>query len=244
MIIPALAVLVACSGTDKVVDSPETAPKRVSSALVFSNPVAGINNFAEQKAEETGPDSLLSLPLSAQEALIGTWEASFEDQEGNPITMRLSFHGDGGYGFFQMTELGEEFREVFEAAEIVVEEITVQGTGTYEVAGDTISAEIAEAEILAGDRPYLEVLTEVARALARVAGDLTGVSDEDYPAFEQEFVDEFLAGIEEEDSAFFEEEVTYAIEGDTLTITSPTEDGEEETIQFQRVGETAVAGTT
>ena len=49
--------------------------------------------------------------------------------------------------------------------------------------------------------------------------------------------DQFLAG--------FEEDVTYAIEGDTLFITAPTEDGEEETLQYQRVDvDTAVAGTT
>ena len=41
---------------------------------------------------------LLVLPLSAQEeALHGTWEGSFVDEEGNAITMRLSFEEDGAF---------------------------------------------------------------------------------------------------------------------------------------------------
>ena len=188
------------------------------------------------------------VPLSAQDdVLVGTWEGSFVDEEGNPVTMRLSFHEDGAFELFQMIELGEEFRSVVEAAEIVVEEITVQGTGTYGVDGDKMSVDLAEVEILAGDRPFLEVLTEVARALARVTADFGGVSEEDYPEFEQEFVEEFLAGMDEEDflAGFEEEEVTWAIEGDTLSLTSATEDGGEETLQYQRVDDaTAVTGTT
>ena len=191
---------------------------------------------------------LLVLPLSAQDdALLGTWETSFVDEEGNPVTMRLSFQEDGGFELYQMIELGEDFREVVESTGTPVEAITVQGTGTYGVDGDKISVDITEVEMLVGDRPFLEVLTEVARALARVTADFGGVSEEDYPEFEQDFVDEFLAGVEEEDlvAGFEEEEVTWAIEGDTLSITSPTEDGGEETMQFQRVDDaTAVARTT
>ena len=190
---------------------------------------------------------LLVLPLSAQDdALLGTWETSFVDEEGNPVTMRLSFQEDGGFELYQMIELGEDFREVVESTGTSVEAITVQGTGTYGVDGDRISVDVTEIETLVGDRPFLEVLTEVARALARLTADLGGVSEEDYPAFEQGFVDEFLAGVAEEDFlAGFEDEVTYAIEGDTLSITAPTEDGGEETTQYQRVdGATAVAGTT
>ena len=189
---------------------------------------------------------LLILPLSAQEALIGTWEGSFVDEEGNPVTMRLSFQEDGGFELYQMIELGEDFLEVVESTGTPVEAITVQGTGTYGVDGDKISVDITGVEMLVGDRPFLEVLTEVARALARVTADFGGVSEEDYPAFEQEFVEEFLGGFEEEDflAGFEEEEVTWAIEGDTLSITSPTEDGGEETMQFQRVDDATAVGET
>ena len=130
---------------------------------------------------------LLVLPLSAQEeALQGTWEGSFVDEEGNTLTMRLSFAEDGAFELNQVVELGEDFQSVVEAAEIPVEEITAQGIGTYEVDGDKLSVHIAEVEMLVGDRPFLEVLAEVARALARFAADFGGVSEEDYPAFEQE----------------------------------------------------------
>ncbi len=190
---------------------------------------------------------LLVLPLSAQEeALHGTWEGSFVDEEGNAITMRLSFEEDGAFELNQVVELGEDFQSVVGATEIPVEEITAQGIGTYEVDGDKLSVDITEVEMLVGDRDFFEVLAEVARALARFAADFAGVSEEDYPAFEQNFVDEFLAGMDEDEFlAGFEEEVTYAIEGDTLFITSPTEDGGEETSEYQRVDVgTAVAGTT
>ena len=190
---------------------------------------------------------LLVLPLSAQEeALHGTWEGSFVDEEGNAITMRLSFEEDGAFELNQVVELGEDFQSVVEAAEIPVEEITAQGIGTYEVDGDKLSVDIAEVEMLVGDRDFFEVLTEVARALARFAADFGGVSEEDYPAFEQNFVDEFLAGMDEDQFlAGMDEDVTYAIEGDTLFITAPTEDGGEETLQYQRVDDaSAVAGTT
>ena len=191
--------------------------------------------------------SLLVLPLSAQEeALQGTWEGSFVDEEGNTLTMRLSFEEDGAFELNQVVELGEDFQSVVGATEIPVEEITAQGTGTYEVDGDKLSVDITEVEMLVGDRDFFEVLAEVARALARFAADFAGVSEEDYPAFEQNFVDEFLAGMDEDEFlAGFEEEVTYAIEGDTLFITAPTEDGGEETMQYQRVdASTAVVGTT
>ena len=190
---------------------------------------------------------LLVLPLSAQEeALHGTWEGSFVDEEGNAITMRLSFEEDGAFELNQVVELGEDFQSVVGATEIPVEEITAQGIGTYEVDGDKLSVDITEVEMLVGDRDFFEVLAEVARALARFAADFAGVSEEDYPAFEQNFVDEFLAGMDEDEFlAGFEEEVTYAIEGDTLFITAPTEDGGEETMQYQRVdASTAVVGTT
>ena len=154
------------------------------------------------------------------------------DEEGNAITMRLSFEEDGAFELNQVVELGEDFQSVVEATEIPVEEITAQGIGTYEVDGDKLSVDIAEVEILVGDRDFFEVLAEVARALARFTADFAGVSEEDYPAFEQNFVDEFLAGMDEDQflAGFSEQDVTYAIEGDTLSITSPTEDGGEETI--------------
>lgn len=190
---------------------------------------------------------VLVLPLSAQEeALHGTWEMSFVDEEGNAITMSLTFQEDGAFELNQVIELGEGFQSAVEAAEIPVEEITVQGRGTYQVAGDSLLVDIAEEEMLVGGRDFFEVLEEVARALARVAADLLGISEADYPAFEQVAVDEFLAGMDEEEflAGFSGEEVAWAIEGDTLFITTTTEEGVE-TLEFQRIDpSSAVAQTT
>ena len=49
---------------------------------------------------------------------------------------------------------------------------------------------------------------------------------------------DFLAG--------FSDEVTWSVDGDTLSITTTTEDGGEETIPYHRVADagTAVTGTT
>ena len=104
-------------------------------------------------------------------------------------------------------------------------------------------------------RDFVEVLTEVARALARIAADLGGVSDEDYPAFEQAAVDEILAAFNEEDflggfaggnlGGFAGGNLgTYSVDGDTLSITTLV-DGEVDTLEFMRIDTTtAVAPTT
>ena len=181
---------------------------------------------------------LLALPLRAQEeSLHGTWEGAFLDPEGNASTTRLTFGADGVFELNSVTELGEGFQSFVEAAEISAEKITVHGVGTYRVAGDKLSGEVPEFEILVDGREFLEVFTEVARALARFAADLAGISDEDYPAFEETFVADFLADFDERQFiAGFLPEATYAIEGDTLYLTT-TEDGVEETVEFQRVAD-------
>ena len=191
---------------------------------------------------------LLVLPLSAQdEALHGSWEASLVDEEGNHLTMRLTFKADGAFELYQEITLAEAFQSVVNTTEIPVEKITVDGSGTYEVDGDKLRVDITEQEMLVGGRPFMEVLTEVAKALAAFAADFAGISAEDYPAFEANFVNEFLGEISQEDFlAGFSDEVTWSVDGDTLTITAPTEDGGEETSQYQRVSDdmTAVTATT
>lgn len=188
---------------------------------------------------------LLVLPLHAEEALHGSWEGGFVDEEGNDVTVRLTFDADGGFRMAQEVTLGEEFQSVVATTEIPVEAITVDGAGTYEVEGDKLRVDVSELEILVGGRPYIEVLTEVAKALAAFAAGFAGISAEDYPAFEANFVQEFLGEVEQQDFlAGFSGEMTWSVEGDTLSITSATEDGGEETMQYQRVSGTAVAGTT
>ena len=189
---------------------------------------------------------LFALPLAAQEeALHGTWEGTFADSLFGELTIRLSFE-EGGAFETSLAFAGDllfadapEMREVFPS----IEEISVHGTGTYEVAGDSLWTEINETNWFVNDTDFLEFFTPVLRDLARALADASGVSEEDYPAFEQEFVDNFLS--------FDEAEVpqnthgTYAIEGDTLFITTTYEDGSKETLEFHRVDvASAVVGIT
>lgn len=186
---------------------------------------------------------LVLLPIHADEALHGSWQGGFVDEEGNDATVLLTFEADGGFAMAQETTLGEEFQEVVAATEVPVEKVTVDATGTYEVEGDKIRVDITELVVNIGERPFLEVLTEVAKVLAALAASFADISAEDYPAFEANFVNEFVGDMEQDFLSGFIEEVTWSVDGETLTITAPTEDGGEETTQYQRVA-TAVAGTS
>ena len=187
---------------------------------------------------------LFALPLAAQEeALHGTWEGTFAEGEGSKITTRLTFEADGTFALSQDIE-GEEGD-----VESPVETLSVQFTGTYRVAGDSLWVDIVELYYIVGDEKmtpveFGEFMRELyigfARGFARLAADLEGISDEDYPAFEQAFVDAFLAELDEDeflaDLEFgrSEEVSIYAIEGDTLFITT-IEEGEVETLELHRI---------
>ena len=197
---------------------------------------------------------LLALPLAAQEeALHGTWEGTFAEGEGSRITTRLTFEADGTFALSQDIE-GEEGD-----VESPVGTLSVQFAGTYRVAGDSLWVDIVELYYIVDNKKmtpveFGEFMRELyigfARGFARLAADLEGVSDEDYPAFEQAFVDAFLADLDEDeflaDLEFgqSEEVSTYAIEGDTLFITT-TEEGEVETLELHRIDvASAVVPTT
>ena len=198
---------------------------------------------------------LLVLPLAAQEeALHGTWEGTYIDEEDIKITMRLTFEADGTFALDQDFE-GEEGD-----VESPIETLSVQFTGTYRVAGDSLWVDIAELYyIIDGEKmtpvEFGEFMKEFyigfARGFARLAADLEGVSDEDYPAYEQAFVDEFLAELDEDEflaelglGAFEKINSAYAIEGDTLFITATEEDGVE-TVELHRIDvASAVVQTT
>ncbi len=181
---------------------------------------------------------LLALPLAAQEkALHGTWELAGSI----PVlggAMRLTFEADGTLVFEQN-----------------VSSISSHYTGTYRVAGDRLWIDIVELlyAIVNGEKMtpvelgefIWEFLTGSARNLARLFAEEDGISDEDYPAYEQAFVDDYLAlvqggviEVEEFASIIFGEHPTYAIEGDTLFITTTTDVDGVETVgimEFQRI---------
>ena len=192
---------------------------------------------------------LFALPLFAQDdALVGTWETSFTGPELGDGTIRLRFEADGRFQLDQVISAPDDFlAEAGDAVPPTIEEFTFQGTGTYRVDGDSLFVELTEVSMYADGHDFFEVMTEVIRALARFAADLGEVSDEDYPAFEEEFFAGFFAefNLEEEFLGDFTGNLrTYSIDGDTLSITT-FEDGEADTIELRRIDpSTAVARST
>ena len=216
---------------------------------------------------------LLALPLAAQEeALHGTWEGTFADDEIGGGTMRLTFQADGTFDFDLFVEepiglpadgevpdeLLDELTEVIEVFS-ALEGISAHG-GTYQVSGDSLwvyNDSVVEYIVDGESVDVVEFWTPFirfsARFFAAFAAAFEEVSEEDYPAFEQAIFDQMLA----EMLAELDEEPlglgltlsgTYAIEDDTLFITTTTEeDGLEtvETVEFHRVDvASAVAQTT
>ena len=173
---------------------------------------------------------LSALPLWADPALVGTWETTLTEPGVGTGTFRLTFEEDGGFQLNLVYAVSEESL----TGQLEIQELTVDGTGTWRVEGDTLFAEMTQVSLYADGRDFVEVITEFARGLARAAADLQGISDEDYPAFEQAAVEEILADFNPEAEIFADyagQLGTYRIDDDTLSITS-TEDGEVETVEL------------
>ena len=190
---------------------------------------------------------LLALPLAAQEdALHGTWEGTITDAELGEVTVRLTFKEDGT---FNQIHQGPLLLEV-DAEATGAEALTIDSfhqTGTYQVAGDSLWVDIDNAYyVVGGERVKLvEIMTQFIREMARLALALGEISEEDYPEAEQTVIDEFLAGFNEEEMlAGLAVSGTYAVEGDSLFLTTTEESGVE-TVEFHRIDDaTAVVQTT
>ena len=156
-------------------------------------------------------------------------------------------------------ELLDELTEIIEMYS-ALEGISAHG-GTYQVSGDSLWVHNDNAVEYIVDGESVDVIEFwtpfirfSARFFASFAAAFEEVSEEDYSAFEQEIFDQMLA----EMLAELEEEPlglgltlggTYAIEGDTLSITTTTEDedGVEtvETLELHRLDvASAVAPTS
>ena len=217
---------------------------------------------------------MLALPLAAQEeALHGTWEGTFTDDEIGEGTMRLTFQADGTFDFDlfieELTYPGDEAEvpdelldELTEIVEMfsALEGISAHG-GTYQVSGDSLWVHndsvveyIVDGESVAVVEFWTPIIRISARVLAAFVAAFEEVSEEDYPAFEQAVIDEvlaeFLAGLDEEPLGLgLTLSGIYAIEDDTLSITTTTTDvhGVEtvETVEFHRIDvASAVAPTS
>ncbi len=192
---------------------------------------------------------LLIAPLAAQqEALRGTWEGTIVDEQIGEITMRLTFAADGAFAIDQIIQVRDDFlADVQVPQPPTMETIVARGTGTYGILGDSLVLAIATLDLSVDGEDFGEFFTQVARDFARYVADSHEIPEENYPAFEREFIDAFFAELDEVEFLAILNEggiSTYTIEGDTLFLTTAKETGVE-TWEFHRMDDSsAVAETT
>ena len=192
---------------------------------------------------------LLVPPLAAQqEALYGTWESTIVDDQIGEITIRLTFAEDGAFEINQVIQVKDDFLADVQVPEPpTMETIVTHGTGTYGVLGNNLLISIDSLDQSVDGEGYVEFFTQMARDFARYVADSHGIPAENYPAFEQDFIDAFFAELDTVEPLAILGMwgiSTYAIEGDTLSLA--TTRGTEVTIwEFHRMDDSsAVAETT
>ena len=192
---------------------------------------------------------LLVPPLAAQqEALHGTWEGTIVDEQIGDITIRLTFEQDGAFEISQVIQVKDDF-----LADVQVPEpptmgtISAHGTGTYSVLGTNLVVVVDTLDLSVDGEGFVEFFTQVARDFARYVADSHEIPAENYSAFEEEFIDAFFAELDTVEPLAILDEwgiSAYAVEGDTLSLTTTRETGV--TIwEFHRIDDfSAVAATT
>ena len=173
---------------------------------------------------------LFVAPLAAQpEALYGTWEGSLVDEQIGEITIRLTFAEDGAFEIDQVIQVKDDFLAAVQVPEPpTMETIVAHGTGTYGVIGDNLVIAIAALDRSVDGEGFVEFFTQVARDFARYVADSHEMPAENYPAFEQEFIDAFFAELDTVEPLAILNEwgiITYSIEDDTLFLTTTKETG-------------------
>ncbi|MYI64025.1 MAG: hypothetical protein F4105_20660, partial [Gemmatimonadetes bacterium] len=141
---------------------------------------------------------LLVPPLAAQEeALYGTWEATIVDEQIGEIAIRLTFAEDGAFEIDQVIQVKDDFLADVQVPEPpTMETISAHGTGTYGILGDNLLISITALDISVDGKGFVEFFTQVARDFARYVADSHEIPAENYPAFEQEFIDAFFAELD------------------------------------------------
>ncbi|MDE2814258.1 MAG: hypothetical protein OXM01_14600 [Gemmatimonadota bacterium] len=173
---------------------------------------------------------LLVPPLAAQkEALYGTWGGTMVDEQIGEITIRLTFEKDGAFEISQVIQVKDDFFAAVQVPEPpTIETIVAHGTGTYGIFGDNLVVDIAALDLSVDGEGFVEFFTQVARDFAQYVADSHEIPAENYPAFEQEFIDAFFAELDKVQFLAILNEwgvSTYAIEGDTLLLTTTRETG-------------------
>ena len=173
---------------------------------------------------------LLVPPLAAQqEALYGTWEGTIVDEQIGEIVMRLTFEEDGAFEINQVIQVKDDFLADVQVPEPpTMETIIARGTGTYSILGDNLLVDIAALDLSVDGESFVDFFTQVARDFARYVADSHEIPAENYPAFEEEFIDAFFAELDKVQFLAVLNEwgiSKYAIEGDTLLLTTTRETG-------------------
>ena len=173
---------------------------------------------------------LLVPPLAAQqEALYGTWEATVVDEQIGEIAIRLTFEEDGAFEINQVIQVKDDFLADVQVPEPpTMETIVAHGTGTYGILGANLVISITALDISVDGKGFVEFFTQVARDFARYVADSHEIPAENYPAFEQDFIDAFFAELDKIQFLAILNEwgvSMYAVEGDTLSLTTTRETG-------------------
>ncbi len=168
---------------------------------------------------------LLVPPLAAQkEALYGTWGGTIVDEQIGEITIRLTFEEDGAFEINQVIQVKDDFLADIQVPEPpTMETIVAHGTGTYGVSDDNLLVDIAALDLSVDGESFVDFFTQVARDFARYVADSHEIPAENYSAFEEEFIDAFFAELDKVQFLAVLNKwgiSTYAIEGDTLFLTT------------------------
>lgn len=205
--------------------------------------------------------------LAQKEMLIGTWEHFETDEDSVQLVMRVEFKADGQFALnFRSAFSAEEFMgegegegEGEEPADVGAElsaqilaallpdtlAISVTATGTWEADDKSLRLDAMTSELKVNDLGVQEFLTQLGKELARRMAEAFAVSEADYPAFEQQILQEFYSGAGAGFSEGFAADDldlvgTYAFQEEVLSIT----DAEGEVTEWRRVVGSAVASTT
>ena len=198
--------------------------------------------------------ALLCVPnAKAQDAqLVGIWEFSQDDADGHFIS-RLAMQANGRFDLVGEARLNEGvFGDLQNGEELAsnpfsdIEQIVTTGRGNWRTVGDSLYLDVEEAEMVIDGVPAVEFYTAVSKIFARELADEEGILAEDYPAFEASIVELFVAELTGEAlSETLDNRGAYVLAGDVLTISSRTEDGQIEVLEFHRVAAaSAVAATS
>ena len=168
---------------------------------------------------------LLAAPLAAQqEALYGTWGGTMVDEQIGEIAIRLTFEEDGAFEINQVIQVKDDFLADVQVPEPpTMETIVAHGTGTYGVSGDNLLVDIAALDLSVDGESFVDFFTQVARDFARYVADSHEIPAENYPAFEEEFIDAFFAELDKVQFLAILDKwgiSQYAIEGDALFLTT------------------------